>query len=150
MDVQAQRLVDHLVASGIRWGDLYREATTKAFFADHGTIQERWYSTIVSEMEWRGAENNKILSSEKRQVGIEQCQGALGPEVNEFVLVSLFQSRLPSCKSAKIMTVAMTGQSRGYGAVWFSEESDQQRALAEIQGVYCGSAAAGSRKTETR
>jgi RNA recognition motif-containing protein len=64
--------------------------------------------------------------------------GDLGPEVNEFVLVSLFQSRFPSCKSAKIMTDAMTGQSRGYGFVRFSEEGDQQRSLIEMQGVYCG------------
>ncbi|KAL2136190.1 hypothetical protein VTI74DRAFT_5068 [Chaetomium olivicolor] len=64
--------------------------------------------------------------------------GDLGPEVNEFVLVSLFQSRFPSCKSAKIMTDAMTGQSRGYGFVRFSDEQDQQRALVEMQGVYCG------------
>ncbi|KAK4239403.1 hypothetical protein C8A03DRAFT_42948 [Achaetomium macrosporum] len=64
--------------------------------------------------------------------------GDLGPEVNEYVLVSLFQSRFPSCKSAKIMTDAMTGQSRGYGFVRFSDESDQQRALVEMQGVYCG------------
>ncbi|KAH8890427.1 RNA-binding domain-containing protein [Thozetella sp. PMI_491] len=64
--------------------------------------------------------------------------GDLGPEVNEFVLVSLFQSRFPSCKSAKIMTDAMTGQSRGYGFVRFASEEDQQRALVEMQGVYCG------------
>lgn len=36
------------------------------------------------------------------------------------------------------MTDAMTGQSRGYGFVRFGEESDQQRALVEMQGVYCG------------
>jgi RNA recognition motif. (a.k.a. RRM, RBD, or RNP domain) len=64
--------------------------------------------------------------------------GDLGPEVNEYVLVSLFQSRFPSCKSAKIMTDAMSGQSRGYGFVRFTDESDQQRALVEMQGVYCG------------
>ncbi|KUI65786.1 hypothetical protein VM1G_02182 [Cytospora mali] len=64
--------------------------------------------------------------------------GDLGPEVNEFVLVSLFQARFPSCKSAKIMTDATTGQSRGYGFVRFSDEGDQQRALLEMQGVYCG------------
>ncbi|KFH48632.1 putative RNA-binding protein-like protein [Hapsidospora chrysogenum ATCC 11550] len=64
--------------------------------------------------------------------------GDLGPEVNEYVLVSLFQSRFPSCKSAKIMTDAMTGQSRGYGFVRFADENDQQRALMEMQGVYCG------------
>ncbi|KAH9908972.1 hypothetical protein F4778DRAFT_206212 [Xylariomycetidae sp. FL2044] len=64
--------------------------------------------------------------------------GDLGHEVNEFVLVALFQSRFPSCKSAKIMTDQQTGQSRGYGFVRFSDEQDQQRALVEMQGVYCG------------
>jgi len=48
----------------------------------------------------------------------------------------LFQSRfrLPSCKSAKIMTDARTGQSRGYGFVRFSDESDRRWALGEMQG----------------
>lgn len=58
--------------------------------------------------------------------------------MNEYVLVSLFQSRFPSCKSAKIMTDPISGMSRGYGFVRFSDEGDQQRALTEMQGVYCG------------
>lgn len=32
----------------------------------------------------------------------------------------------------------MSGMSRGYGFVRFSDEGDQQRALTEMQGVYCG------------
>jgi RNA recognition motif-containing protein len=64
--------------------------------------------------------------------------GDLGPEVNEYVLVSLFQSRFPSCKSAKIMTDPISGMSRGYGFVRFSSEEDQQLALSQMQGVYCG------------
>lgn len=64
--------------------------------------------------------------------------GDLGPEVNEYVLVSLFQNRFASCKSAKIMSDPISGMSRGYGFVRFSDESDQQRALTEMQGVYCG------------
>lgn len=64
--------------------------------------------------------------------------GDLGPEVNEFMLVSIFQGRYPSCKSAKIMTDPVTGLSRGYGFVRFAEEMDQQRALTEMQGVFCG------------
>ncbi|KAK6539530.1 hypothetical protein TWF694_009746 [Orbilia ellipsospora] len=64
--------------------------------------------------------------------------GDLGPEVNEFVLVSLFQGRFASCKSAKIMTDPISGMSRGYGFVRFGDEMDQQRALTEMQGVYCG------------
>ena len=54
------------------------------------------------------------------------------------MLVSLFQSRFHSCKSAKIMTDPLSGMSRGYGFVRFSDESDQQKALSEMQGVYCG------------
>lgn len=64
--------------------------------------------------------------------------GDLGPEVNEYVLVSLFQSRFQSCKSAKIMSDPISGMSRGYGFVRFSDEMDQQRALTEMQGIYCG------------
>lgn len=36
------------------------------------------------------------------------------------------------------MTDPMSGISRGYGFVRFSDEMDQQRALTEMQGVYCG------------
>ena len=50
----------------------------------------------------------------------------------------LLQNRFPSCKSAKIMTDPISGMSRGYGFVRFSDEQDQQRALSEMQGVYCG------------
>lgn len=64
--------------------------------------------------------------------------GDLGPEVNEYVLVSLFQNKYPSCKSAKIMTDPISGMSRGYGFVRFSDEADQQNALQQMQGVYCG------------
>jgi RNA recognition motif-containing protein len=64
--------------------------------------------------------------------------GDLGPEVNEYVLHSLFQGKFPSCKSAKIMSDPISGLSRGYGFVRFTEESEQQRALTEMQGVYCG------------
>ena len=55
----------------------------------------------------------------------------LGPDVNEYLLASLFQVRYPSCKSAQIM-------SRGCGFVRFMDKSDHQRALIEMQGVYCG------------
>ncbi|CAI2164174.1 10906_t:CDS:2 [Funneliformis geosporum] len=64
--------------------------------------------------------------------------GDLGPEVNEWMLVSVFQQRYTTCKSAKIMTDPMTGMSRGYGFVRFGEESEQQRALVEMQGAFCG------------
>ncbi|CAG8547572.1 RNA-binding domain-containing protein [Rhizophagus irregularis] len=64
--------------------------------------------------------------------------GDLGPEVTEWMLVSVFQQRYTTCKSAKIMTDPMTGMSRGYGFVRFGDESEQQRALVEMQGAFCG------------
>lgn len=64
--------------------------------------------------------------------------GDLGPEVNEYVLMSLFQSKFNSTKSAKIMSDPISGLSRGYGFVRFADEADQQKALTEMQGVYCG------------
>ncbi|KAK9479447.1 hypothetical protein V1514DRAFT_278425 [Lipomyces japonicus] len=64
--------------------------------------------------------------------------GDLGPETSEYVLLNLFQGRYPSCKSAKIMTDPVSGMSRGYGFVRFSDEGEMQRALTEMQGFYCG------------
>ncbi|KAF9645757.1 RNA-binding domain-containing protein [Thelephora ganbajun] len=78
--------------------------------------------------------------------------GDLAPEVSNSDLVAVFRNpvlglrndREPrfirpflSCKSAKIMLDPVTGVSRGYGFVRFTEESDQQRALIEMHGLYC-------------
>lgn len=107
---------NHVSFEGSQWTDSY---STTSF----STSPQ--YHQLTSFSEDRGPEYSIFV-------------GDLGPEVNEYVLVSLFQSRFPSCKSAKIMTDAMSGQSRGYGFVRFSDENDQQRALMEMQGVYCG------------
>jgi RNA recognition motif-containing protein len=52
--------------------------------------------------------------------------------------MSLFKSKFTSTKSAKIMSDPISGLSRGYGFVRFADEGDQQKALTEMQGVYCG------------
>ncbi|KAI9467289.1 hypothetical protein BJY52DRAFT_60787 [Lactarius psammicola] len=78
--------------------------------------------------------------------------GDLAPEASNSDLVAVFRNpvlglrndREPkfikpfsSCKSAKIMLDPVTGVSRGYGFVRFSDEADQQRALIEMHGLYC-------------
>ncbi|KAF9897934.1 tRNA selenocysteine 1-associated protein 1, partial [Lobosporangium transversale] len=65
--------------------------------------------------------------------------GDLSPEVTEYILMATFQERYMTCRSAKIMTDPATGASRGYGFIRFGDEAEQQRALHEMQGVYCGS-----------
>ncbi|KAG8712088.1 RRM protein [Ceratobasidium sp. 394] len=78
--------------------------------------------------------------------------GDLAPETTNADLVSVFRNPLlglrpdreprvirpfTSCRSAKIMVSPETGISKGYGFVRFTEEADQQRALIEMQGLYC-------------
>ncbi|KAI8841248.1 hypothetical protein BC829DRAFT_364464 [Chytridium lagenaria] len=74
------------------------------------------------------------------QVGPEfSCfVGDLSPEVNDMLLLNTFQARYGSIKAAKVVTDPSTGMSRGYGFVRFSDEMDQQRAMAEMNGQYCG------------
>jgi len=89
------------------------------------------------KLSWGTVTDNPI-SRDDRGPEYSIFVGDLGPEVNEFALMSLFQNKYPSCKSAKIMTDPITGLSRGYGFVRFTSEEEQQRALTEMQGVYCG------------
>ncbi|KAG6861954.1 hypothetical protein C0995_009138 [Termitomyces sp. Mi166 len=80
--------------------------------------------------------------------------GDLAPETSNSDLVAVFRNPLlglrndrepkfirpfQSCKSAKIMIDPVTGVSRGYGFVRFTDEADQQRALIEMHGLYCQS-----------
>ncbi|KAJ7933618.1 hypothetical protein B0H13DRAFT_1592236 [Mycena leptocephala] len=78
--------------------------------------------------------------------------GDLAPETSNSDLVAVFRNavlglrndRAPtfirpfaSCKSAKIMLDLVTGVSRRYGFVRFTDEADQQCALIEMHGLYC-------------
>ncbi|KAK4238758.1 hypothetical protein C8A03DRAFT_14815, partial [Achaetomium macrosporum] len=51
---QVNHLVNHLIALGTDWGRMYTEAVQGRFLAEHGSIHERWYDAIVSELVWRG------------------------------------------------------------------------------------------------
>ncbi|EPX71166.1 RNA-binding protein [Schizosaccharomyces octosporus yFS286] len=64
--------------------------------------------------------------------------GDLSPVVTERMLFSLFASDYPSCKSVKIMTDPSTRNSRGYGFVRFTDETEQKSALSTMQGKICG------------
>ncbi|KAF9365217.1 hypothetical protein BGX34_010861 [Mortierella sp. NVP85] len=94
-------------------------------------------TTKVFKLNW--ATGGGVSSSGPAGQEYSVFVGDLSPEVTEFMLVSKFQERYMSCRSAKIMTDASTGASRGYGFVRFGDESEQLRALHEMQGVYCGS-----------
>ncbi len=67
--------------------------------------------------------------------------GDLPPDTTEEQLIQLFRNNYPSCKTAKIMTDPVTGASRCYGFVRFSNEQEQQRSISEMQGLFCGNRA---------
>ncbi|CAE7114402.1 unnamed protein product [Rhizoctonia solani] len=87
-----------------------------------------------------------------KQIEFSIFVGDLAPETTNADLVAVFRNPLLglrpdreprvirpflSCRSAKIMVSPETGISKGYGFVRFTDEADQQRALIEMQGLYC-------------
>lgn len=63
--------------------------------------------------------------------------GDLSADVNDYLLQDTFKAVYPSVKGAKVVTDKSTGRSKGYGFVKFGDESEQVRALTEMNGVLC-------------
>ncbi|KAF8138332.1 hypothetical protein EV363DRAFT_1292841 [Boletus edulis] len=113
-----------------------------------------WASSIPSPVTSALSAPGVVLSPAHQQYPKEYSifVGDLAPETSNSDLVAVFRNpvlglrndREPkfirpflSCKSAKIMLDPVTGVSRGYGFVRFTDEADQQRALVEMHGLYC-------------
>lgn len=65
--------------------------------------------------------------------------GDLAADVSDYVLQETFKTLYPSIKGAKVVTDRTTGRSKGYGFVRFGDESEQIRAMSEMNGVLCSS-----------
>ncbi|KAL9671118.1 hypothetical protein QQ045_008684 [Rhodiola kirilowii] len=65
--------------------------------------------------------------------------GDLSPDVSDYVLQETFRQHYPSVKGAKVVTDKLTGRAKGYGFVKFGDESEQQRAMTEMNGQLCSS-----------
>ncbi|XP_004486966.1 polyadenylate-binding protein RBP47B' [Cicer arietinum] len=63
--------------------------------------------------------------------------GDLAPDVTDYLLQETFRTHYPSVRGAKVVTDPNTGRSKGYGFVKFSDESERNRAMSEMNGVYC-------------
>ena len=63
--------------------------------------------------------------------------GDLAADVTDYMLQETFRSRYPSVKGAKVVIDRLTGRTKGYGFVRFADESEQIRAMSEMQGVLC-------------
>ncbi|CAI4063746.1 hypothetical protein SKDZ_08G1340 [Saccharomyces kudriavzevii ZP591] len=62
--------------------------------------------------------------------------GDLAPNVTESQLFELFINRYASASHAKIVHDQVTGMSKGYGFVKFTNAGEEQLALSEMQGVF--------------
>ncbi|KAK0577937.1 hypothetical protein LWI29_002571 [Acer saccharum] len=63
--------------------------------------------------------------------------GDLAPDVTDYMLQETFRARYPTVKGAKVVIDRLTGRTKGYGFVRFSDESEQLRAMTEMNGVFC-------------
>ncbi|KAG2671184.1 hypothetical protein I3760_14G121800 [Carya illinoinensis] len=80
--------------------------------------------------------------------------GDLAPDVTDYLLQETFRVQYPSVRGAKVVTDPNTGRSKGYGFVKFSDEAERNRAMTEMNGVYCSTrpmriSAATPKKTTT-
>ncbi|KAK6235604.1 hypothetical protein SCA6_010941 [Theobroma cacao] len=67
--------------------------------------------------------------------------GDLAPDVTDYLLQETFRAHYPSVRGAKVVTDPNTGRSKGYGFVKFSDEIERNRAMTEMNGVYCSTRA---------
>ncbi|XP_058753889.1 polyadenylate-binding protein RBP45-like [Vicia villosa] len=63
--------------------------------------------------------------------------GDLAADVTDYHLTEVFRTRYNSVKGAKVVIDRLTGRTKGYGFVRFADESEQMRAMTEMQGVLC-------------
>lgn len=115
-------------------------------------FQLKWAPNLLSPASVTSSTPAYTGNSQPYQKEYSIFVGDLAPETSNSDLVAVFRNpvlglrndREPkfirpflSCKSAKIMLDPVTGVSRGYGFVRFTDEADQQRALIEMHGLYC-------------
>ncbi|XVF87714.1 hypothetical protein PTKIN_Ptkin18bG0142800 [Pterospermum kingtungense] len=63
--------------------------------------------------------------------------GDLAADVTDYMLQETFRARFPSVKGAKVVIDRLTGRTKGYGFVRFADESEHNRAMTEMNGVFC-------------
>ncbi|EEB07488.1 RNA-binding protein Csx1 [Schizosaccharomyces japonicus yFS275] len=111
------------------------QAAEYALLRYNNTIIPRTHS--VFKLNWATGGGIQHSAKTRREPEYSVFVGDLDPETHEAELYHTFHSVYPSCTSAKIIIDPVTGMSRKYGFVRFSDEREQQRALSEMQGYLC-------------
>ncbi|KAH7569550.1 hypothetical protein JRO89_XS06G0182800 [Xanthoceras sorbifolium] len=63
--------------------------------------------------------------------------GDLAADVTDYMLQETFRARYQTVKGAKVVIDRLTGRTKGYGFVRFSDENEQLRSMNEMNGVFC-------------
>ncbi|KAJ8761875.1 hypothetical protein K2173_005586 [Erythroxylum novogranatense] len=63
--------------------------------------------------------------------------GDLAADVTDYMLQETFRAHYPSVKGAKVVIDRLTGRTKSYGFVRFADESEQLRAMTEMNGAFC-------------
>ncbi|KAL2483964.1 Polyadenylate-binding protein RBP45B [Forsythia ovata] len=63
--------------------------------------------------------------------------GDLAADVTDYMLQETFRANYSSVRGAKMVTDRVTGHTKGYGFVRFGDESEQLRAMTEMNGRLC-------------
>lgn len=74
------------------------------------------------------------MNTQKRNESQAIFVGDLAPDVTDYYLQSTFQYYYPSVYSARVVCDPHSGISKGYGFVYFNDETEKNRALTEMQG----------------
>ncbi|KAL8055490.1 hypothetical protein ABFX02_04G059000 [Erythranthe guttata] len=106
------------------------------------TFRLNWASSGIGERRPDGGTEHSIFV------------GDLAPDVTDYLLQETFRTSYSSVRGAKVVTDTNTGRSKGYGFVKFIDEMERNRAMVEMNGVYCSTrpmriSAAAPKKTST-
>nr|Q9LEB4.1 RecName: Full=Polyadenylate-binding protein RBP45; Short=Poly(A)-binding protein RBP45; AltName: Full=RNA-binding protein 45; Short=NplRBP45 [Nicotiana plumbaginifolia]CAC01237.1 RNA Binding Protein 45 [Nicotiana plumbaginifolia] len=104
------------------------------------TILQTYNGTLMPNVEQNFRMNWASLGAgERRDDSAEHTifVGDLAADVTDYILQETFKSVYSSVRGAKVVTDRITGRSKGYGFVKFADESEQLRAMTEMNGVLC-------------
>jgi RNA recognition motif-containing protein len=93
-------------------------------------------TNVVFRLNWGSGGIRKVTGTE-----YSLFVGDLSPQVTDPMLLQCFSTHFRSTTSAKVITDAATGQSKGYGFVRFSDAFDCEDALTRMDGAIVGNRA---------
>eukprot|EP00347_Sterkiella_histriomuscorum_P014913 403359035 len=75
-------------------------------------------------------------AQQQQQGDFQIYVGDLDPNVNDQMLLNVFNKKYPSVTQAKVIVDPVTRYSKGYGFVKFGSQEESQNAMVEMQGYY--------------